>query len=235
MVSLMFPSSSITMPSTNNSLHRHLGTSVLSMSKRRTSPQDSRPSTPRLKASPSGYRPRMISKGRSPPTSWSSVSSSGVILSAKTNECSQMGQVVVETQISGKRVTQELPAFTGETCSAFATIRPFMADYRAAWQEYRRLKKRCLMLFLGYVPAAFSVALISFRLFHSTAPGFVAAGAWMIWWFCECTRLNLWRCPRCGKWFSAKWWYNKGLLARRCVHCGLPKYQEFDAMGSTPK
>jgi Zn ribbon nucleic-acid-binding protein len=35
----------------------------------------------------------------------------------------------------------------------------------------------------------------------------------------------MWRCPRCGKWFSAKWWYNKGFLARQCVHCGLQKYQ----------
>jgi hypothetical protein len=36
-------------------------------------------------------------------------------------------------------------------------------------------------------------------------------------------RLRYWRCPRCGEHFFSKWWYGNP-LARRCAHCGLPKY-----------
>src|SRR5581483_4668326 len=32
-------------------------------------------------------------------------------------------------------------------------------------------------------------------------------------------------CPRCGKPFFEKWWYYNS-AARRCVHCGLPKYAD---------
>lgn len=42
-------------------------------------------------------------------------------------------------------------------------------------------------------------------------------------------------CPKCGKHFFMKWWYlswNHVLWTRRCVHCGLPKYSNFD-FGST--
>src|SRR5436189_886326 len=34
-------------------------------------------------------------------------------------------------------------------------------------------------------------------------------------------------CPRCNKPFFHAWWNGNG-LARRCVHCRLPKYAEYD-------
>src|SRR5579862_4664217 len=103
-----------------------------------------------------------------------------------------------------------------------------MNGYQKAWQEYRRLRNRCFILFLGYVPVVFPTAVVFFKLFHTFVPGFLVAGGWMVWWLFECNRLTRWPCPRCGEWFAAKWWYNKGFLARRCVHCGLPKYAETD-------
>lgn len=32
-----------------------------------------------------------------------------------------------------------------------------------------------------------------------------------------------WPCPRCGQSFHVCWWYSN-TFARRCVHCGLPKW-----------
>lgn len=104
-----------------------------------------------------------------------------------------------------------------------------MSDYRSAWESYRRLRNRCFALFIAYVPAVGAVAFVCAKVFRTLLPGFFLAGAWMLAFLYTSLRLQAWPCPRCGKWFAAKWWYNKGFLARRCVHCGLPKYSETDA------
>jgi hypothetical protein len=36
-------------------------------------------------------------------------------------------------------------------------------------------------------------------------------------------RLMFWPCPHCGRSFHVCWWYGNA-FARRCVHCGLPKW-----------
>jgi hypothetical protein len=101
-----------------------------------------------------------------------------------------------------------------------------MAGYAEDWKEYKRLRKQWVLVILGYVPVVGTFGYVSIKLFHTSTPAFVLAFFWMALFVLTGWRVQLWRCPRCGKWFSAKWWYNKGFLARRCVHCGLPKYQE---------
>lgn len=96
--------------------------------------------------------------------------------------------------------------------------------YEEDWREYRRARNAFLLVFLTYVPVCFGVGVISVKLLGIFTPGFVVAAIWMILFLFNGIRLSTWRCPRCGKWFSATWWYNLGFLARRCVHCGLPKY-----------
>src|SRR5262252_8677343 len=54
--------------------------------------------------------------------------------------------------------------------------------------------------------------------------GFVVALTWMGAFVVTGIRLPFWPCPRCGERFSTKGVYNKSFLARKCVHCGLPKY-----------
>ncbi|MBI2679959.1 MAG: hypothetical protein HYX25_03000 [Candidatus Solibacter usitatus] len=78
--------------------------------------------------------------------------------------------------------------------------------------------------FLGYVPMMSIAGLLSFTLFHNFSLLFAFAIAWLATLIIAGFHLSSWRCPRCGKWFAAKWWYNKGFFARKCVHCGLPKY-----------
>jgi Zn ribbon nucleic-acid-binding protein len=99
-----------------------------------------------------------------------------------------------------------------------------MASYQQNWKEYKRLRNTFIVLLLGGVPVFALVGMLSVKLFHSATPASVVAILWFALFFFNGIRLQLWRCPRCEDWFSGTWWYNKSFLARRCVHCGLPKY-----------
>ena len=100
-----------------------------------------------------------------------------------------------------------------------------VAGYEQNWREYKRLRNTFLLVFLSCMPVFWLVAVFSRKFFHTTTPASVVAVVWLaLFIFCG-VRFELWRCPRCGEWFSGAWWYNKSFLARRCVHCGLPKYQ----------
>ena len=101
-----------------------------------------------------------------------------------------------------------------------------MADYQEDWKEYKRIRNTFFLVFLTYIPVCGTVGFISEKLFHTSTPVFVVAFLWMALFLITGVRLQLWRCPRCGEWFCGTWWYNKGFLARRCVHCGLRKYED---------
>ena len=100
-----------------------------------------------------------------------------------------------------------------------------MNGYQQEWQEYKRCRNQFWLVIASYMPVCFAVAFVSIKLFHTLVPGFVVAFIWMGLFLFTGIRLNIYACPRCGKWFSATWWYNLGFLARRCVHCGLKKYE----------
>ena len=97
-------------------------------------------------------------------------------------------------------------------------------EYSDNWRRYRRVRNLYFLLLIGYVPVCLGFeALVSAALKTST-PGFVFAGLWMVTILIVGVRLSSWRCPRCEKCFAGTWWCNKGFLARKCVHCGLPKF-----------
>jgi hypothetical protein len=119
----------------------------------------------------------------------------------------------------------------------FDTIRRAVSDYQSEWREYRRL----LYWFLACVLAAlpFFALILAFPKLHDR--WYVAASVWLIPFFYVFMRLNLWKCPRCGKYFSSgSTGYAKVsrfvsvrysflppiLLTPRCVHCKLTKYSD---------
>jgi hypothetical protein len=54
-------------------------------------------------------------------------------------------------------------------------------------------------------------------------PAYVGWGWWVAWFTSLAVawlRVQLWRCPRCAQPFN---WNGVARLAKRCVHCGLPK------------
>jgi hypothetical protein len=101
-----------------------------------------------------------------------------------------------------------------------------VAGYEQDWKKYKRLRNTFLGALLGGVPVFALVAVVSGTLFHTTIPASVVAVLWFALFVFNGVRLQVWRCPRCGEWFSGTWWYNKSFLARQCVHCGLQKYQQ---------
>ena len=99
-----------------------------------------------------------------------------------------------------------------------------MVDYSENWRKYRRLVWLFWASLLGY--AALLLLAVFLDRFNYRFDGWflMFAIALAACWLVLGARINRWRCPRCGKWFSATWWYHLFLFARKCVHCGLPKY-----------
>jgi hypothetical protein len=96
-------------------------------------------------------------------------------------------------------------------------------SYAEKWDDYRRRKRLCWVLFLTYVPGRFAIGLALGRLFSSELPLGIVAGMWMLALLIAGNSAIAWRCPRCGKPFFRRWWrYNS--LARECLHCKLPKW-----------
>lgn len=93
------------------------------------------------------------------------------------------------------------------------------------WDEYRKRRNLAWFVFLGYVPIVSGVGMLSMWLFSTFTPAFVVAIGWMVFFVIAGNLAVRFPCPRCGKWFFAKWWYHNS-FARRCVHCGLPKWAE---------
>jgi hypothetical protein len=106
--------------------------------------------------------------------------------------------------------------------------------YAAAWRRYRWWSGAFWIVFLSFLPV---IALVSRA--PGVAPGgnliLVIALVWMI--VCSWIGYVKWnvRCPRCGELFFRKfddrpgrmvWQHNP--FARRCMHCGLPKWAARD-------
>src|SRR5689334_811763 len=100
-----------------------------------------------------------------------------------------------------------------------------MATNTTSWDEYRKKRNLAWFALLGYVPICFTVGVLSSHLFSTFIPAFVAAIGWMVFIIITGNLAVRFPCPRCGKWFFAKWWYHN-TFARRCVYCGLPKYAD---------
>lgn len=94
--------------------------------------------------------------------------------------------------------------------------------FQPCWGEFRRLRRRWLLLLAFYVPVCYSAGWLSVRLFGSAKPAFVLALGWAVaaglWGF----RMIFWPCPRCGQAFLIPW----GVFTGRCSRCGLPKWAD---------
>ncbi len=95
--------------------------------------------------------------------------------------------------------------------------------YASEWEEYRKRRNAFLLILLTYIPGVFVIGTPLARILGSEAPMYVIAILWMIAFALAGWRLTYWKCPRCEKWFFATWWFCNQ-LARKCVHCGLPKW-----------
>src|SRR5260370_36979363 len=101
-----------------------------------------------------------------------------------------------------------------------------VADYNEAWGKYRRRRNRFIIVAFSILPALLLIRGIS-KLVHNEDALSVAGGVLILCWFFATTitsyQAQYCPCPRCGKQFSSRWWYHRGMVfARRCGHSGLP-------------
>jgi hypothetical protein len=104
--------------------------------------------------------------------------------------------------------------------------------YAAAWRSYRHWSRVFWIVFLFYLPAlALLGRALSSRREGSGDTIFLAAFVWMITWAAIGYRKSNFSCPRCGELFFQKFdarpWrmsWQRNPFARRCMHCGLPKW-----------
>lgn len=106
-------------------------------------------------------------------------------------------------------------------------------DFQPAWQQYKQRARLWVALFVLYVPVVVGSGLLTLKYWHTPNPAFLIAILWMAYTLYLGARINLWRCPRCGRCFAGTWWYNKGIFAKQCVNCGLRKYSN-ESIGSLP-
>jgi len=95
------------------------------------------------------------------------------------------------------------------------------------WNSLRRREQVGIGLWLGYIPGVIVLGRPLSRALGSEIAYLGVALAWMA----SCLLVVFWtgsfRCPRCGNPFYQWWWY-QGSYARKCAHCGLPKWAEIE-------
>jgi hypothetical protein len=108
-----------------------------------------------------------------------------------------------------------------------------MADYRQRWLECKRLRNQAVIATLSIFPLALVFRLIGALISNPLLAQYLDAAfgvGWLIAAYVTGARVGIFLCPRCGKRFASKWWYGGGMpFARRCAHCGLPKYANDDS------
>src|SRR5512138_2800814 len=97
--------------------------------------------------------------------------------------------------------------------------------FQRQWKEYKRRSNWFWIITFGYLPGVTATGALLKYIYGTNRPVFIAALFWMLGIGIAGWRLTYWKCPRCGNWFFAKWYF-VNQLARKCVHCGLKKWAD---------
>src|SRR5215208_3223340 len=98
----------------------------------------------------------------------------------------------------------------------------------SVWEEYKRRRRAVWLAFLSFpfwiIPlAAIGDILRRIGFPRNSWVELPFLGAPLVFVAVVHLRFWFWPCPRCGRPFRSKWCGN-GYFARRCLHCGLPKW-----------
>jgi hypothetical protein len=99
-----------------------------------------------------------------------------------------------------------------------------MADYSQQWREYRRLRNLALGVMISALIVIVSASVVSDGLVRLFVVAVAGAGVFAAAILAG-IRVEVWRCPRCGRRFVSKW--VSGLViffVRECSNCGLVKF-----------
>jgi len=130
------------------------------------------------------------------------------------------------------------PDFAKQHISAAYRIKitPMEGEYSQEWAELRRRRRRTFRVVASGAVILVAVSLVTTYLSLNAAKmiGLVLLAGWvavLLRFFFVSSEYVYWSCPRCGKpyHYLVRWygrWNNP--FARRCVHCGLPKWVDSD-------
>ena len=107
--------------------------------------------------------------------------------------------------------------------------------YAAAWRAYRLWSRAFWLTFVAYLPAVALFDRVVRRRYGDAADTttLLVALGWMIAFAIAGYFKTNFACPRCGEMFFRAWddrrWrktWRSTPFARRCAHCGLPKWSD---------
>jgi len=93
------------------------------------------------------------------------------------------------------------------------------------WSEYRSRRRAFFLIWLGGMPVTVLISVVLIKLFRSPVVFYFMGIAWLLSFGVAGIRLTLFRCPRCRRYFFFTG-FSGNHFAQRCVHCGLPKWEE---------
>jgi hypothetical protein len=97
------------------------------------------------------------------------------------------------------------------------------APIESSWEDYGRRRRRFLMSSASLV-IFFPAVIVLQHLVPQMLPILTFAILFLCW-IITGSWMMVWRCPRCAKPFFYTWWATNS-FARRCMHCGLNKWEE---------
>ena len=114
-----------------------------------------------------------------------------------------------------------------------------------SWPRYRRYRNAVILMYIGYIPYMIIVHYLIPSIFSYRWSGFVPFLLWGAIWVYNIRRMSGFRCPRCQLsfftlgpefkilGFTYGWgWYRP--FTKECVHCGHPKWAEYDGQSPGP-
>ena len=93
-----------------------------------------------------------------------------------------------------------------------------------AWRQYRRGQAAMWIIFVSIIPAEMFIAPLLSKVWRPSTDSIVIVFiVWAVGLLSASSYVGFWSCPRCHNPFHLKGWRGR-LFARKCLHCGLPKY-----------
>ena len=103
-----------------------------------------------------------------------------------------------------------------------------LADYSARWDDYARRQALAVVAAIGGGIGAVLVSIYAAPHFHEAT--IIALGVWCAGSLAAASRINRFRCPRCGGLFCSRPGYSNQLTTH-CLHCRLPLWDRSDSEG----
>ncbi|SRR5690242_3394335 len=104
--------------------------------------------------------------------------------------------------------------------SAFRPQPAYSDEIEAGLAEIRRKRRHMVLAWLAGLPSALLVYALTHWFDKDATIVGVFCICYMLGWMVLIVRATRARCPRCGKIFSAKWYWSN-VFTQTCLHCHL--------------